>query len=586
MTRTHLNSFCLIVLSCFLFTGCGVNKHSPAANNNPDAVAAKNSQPIGEKLKENNHLPVEERIALYHRLKKENPDGYNFESRDELNMYGYSLLWSNLPKEALAIFKLNVEQFPDWFEGYDSLGEGYMNNGDNEKAIANYERSLQMNPGNFNAEDQIERIKFPDRKPETFADKFNRVYTVQAYKDDLDELGRKLTEVNPAALKFISKENFWKIVEAKKTLITEKTSFSQFYWHCKEIIASVNCSHTYTDDFFRQADMPLSLRFPLQTRLIDGRLFVIEANNENTIAVKDEILSINGVTVSKLVPDIYSHIQSQGYVETTKKHFFNRWSTALIPFAMNFPEKYEIEVNGKENPVQLNASKTYKVQNEDPSVKQCQDELCFEILKDKKTAILTVASFNYYPWNNLNVFKDFMDTRFKEIHEKGIKNLIIDVRFNSGGSAESSIHLLKYLVDKPFTYYAESQIKKGSGKSEGEIPQAPFVNAFKGKLYFIIDGNGKSTTGHFMATVKVLKLGTIVGEELGSNQYCTAGQTIARLSNTKLNYFIADTGVETMATSLPDETGVLPDHYVTQSIDDYLNKTDAVKEFTLKLIYK
>ncbi|MGB4843236.1 MAG: S41 family peptidase [Ferruginibacter sp.] len=586
MTRTHLNSFCLIVLSCCLFAGCGVNKHSSVVNNNPDAVAAKASQPIGEKLKENNHLPVEERIALYHRLKKENPDGYNFENRDELNMYGYSLLWSDLPKEALAIFKLNVEQFPDWFEGYDSLGEGYINNGDNEKAISNYERSLQLNAGNFNAEDQIERIKFPNKKPETFADKFNRVYTVQAYKDDLDELGRKLTEINPAALKFISKEDFWKTVEAKKALITEKTSFSQFYWHCKEIIASINCSHTYIDDFFRQADMPLALRFPLQTRLMDNRLFVIEANNENVVAVKDEILSINGMAVSTLIPDMYRHIQSQGYVETTKRHFFNRWSTAIIPYTLDFPEKYEIEVKGKEKPIQLNTAKTYKVQNEDPSVKQCKDGLCFEILKDQKTAILTVASFNYYPWNNLSVFKDFMDTRFKEIHEKGITNLIIDVRFNGGGSSESSIHLLKYLVDKPFTYYADTQIEKGSGKSEGEIPQAPFANAFKGKQYFIIDGNGKSTTGHFMGVVKVLKLGTIVGEELGSNQYCTAGQTIARLSNTKLNYFIADTGDETMATSLPDETGILPDHYVTQSIDEYLNNVDAVKEFTIKLVNK
>lgn len=584
MIKTHQNLFKLIILSYSLFTACGVSKYNPAPNENRNTDSAKTRQLIGAKLKENNHLPVAERIALYHRLKKENSDGYNFENRDELNMYGYSLLWSDLPKEALAIFKLNVEQFPDWFEGYDSLGEGYMNNGDNEQAIANYEKSLQLNPENFNADDQIERIKFPNKKPEIFADKFARVYTVQAYKDDLDQLGRKLTEINPAALKFISKENFWKIVEAKKATITEKTTFGQFYWHCQEIIASVNCSHTYTDNFFSQADIPLSLRFPLQTRLVDGRLFVIEANTENNVAVKDEILGINGVPVAALVPDIYRHVQSQGYVETTKRHFFNKWSTALIPYSLNFPVNYTIEVKGKESRVPLHAATKYKIQNEDPSVKQCKDGLCFEILNDKKTAILTVASFNYYPWNNLTVFKDFMDSRFKEIEEKGITNLIIDVRFNGGGSAESSIHLLKYLVAKPFTYYSDAQIAKGSGKSEGEIPQAPFANAFKGKLYFIIDGNGKSTTGHFMASVKILKLGTIVGEELGSNQYCTAGQTIARLTNTKLNYFIADTGFKTMATSLPDETGILPDHFVTQSIDEYLNKVDAVKEFTIKLV--
>lgn len=100
----------------------------------------------------------------------------------------------------------------------------------------------------------------------------------------------------------------------------------------------------------------------------------------------------------------------------------------------------------------------------------------------------------------------------------------------------------------------------------------------------MIDGNGKSTTGHFMSLVKVLKLGTIIGEELGSNQFCSAGQKICRLSNTKLEYYVANNTHESTATSLPDEAGILPDHAVTQGIDDYLNKVDVVKAYTLKLI--
>lgn len=100
----------------------------------------------------------------------------------------------------------------------------------------------------------------------------------------------------------------------------------------------------------------------------------------------------------------------------------------------------------------------------------------------------------------------------------------------------------------------------------------------------MIDGLGNSTTGHFMSLVKVLDLGTIVGEELGSNQFCSAGQKICRLSKTKLEYYVANNTHESTATSLPDEVGILPDHYVTQNIDEYLNKVDAVKAFTLKLI--
>lgn len=89
-----------------------------------------------------------------------------------------------------------------------------------------------------------------------------------------------------------------------------------------------------------------------------------------------------------------------------------------------------------------------------------------------------------------------------------------------------------------------------------------------------------------MSIVKYLKVGTIVGEELGSNQFCSAGMQTCRLRNTKLEYYVANNTHESLATSLSDETGILPDHTVTQSIDDYLNKVDAVKKYTLQLVRK
>ena len=89
-----------------------------------------------------------------------------------------------------------------------------------------------------------------------------------------------------------------------------------------------------------------------------------------------------------------------------------------------------------------------------------------------------------------------------------------------------------------------------------------------------------------MSLVKVFNLGTIIGEELGSNQFCSAGQTICRLSHTKLEYYVADNTHESTATSLPDEKGIMPDYYVMQSIEEYLNHKDTVKEFAIKLIEK
>lgn len=549
---------------------------------NTIGVAVKLS--IVQKLKENDHLLIGERMALYQKLKKESPDTYNFENEDELTMYGYGFLWENKIVEAIEIFKLIVQEFGS-SNAYDSLGEAYLKNGNKELSLLNYEISLSLNPENFNAEDQIERIKFPDKKPETPAEKFFKTFPPEEYKADLDQLGKSILKLHPNALKFISEDEIMKVISDKKNLITKNTTYSQFVWHCNEIIASIHCSHTGIGNFYPEnAMLPLSLRFPVQTRWVNNQLFIIDPyNNADKVKVKDEILSINGVAVSDLIHNIYQHIQAQGYIKTTKNHVFNEWSTSMIPYALSFPESYSIVIKDVKYPVILNKADTYKDPFRDP-LKYCKDQLCMEIRKEKQTAIMTIGSFNYYTWSNLDVFTSFIDRSFKEMEEKTIKNLVIDVRFNGGGSQSSAIHLLRYLIDKPFIYYSRAEFAGKQGKIEGEVMITPFKKRYQGKVFFMIDGIGNSTTGHFMSLVKKFKLGTIVGEELGSNQFCSAGSTTCRLKNTKLDYYVANNTHVSTATDLPDEKGIMPDHFVTQNIDQYLKNVDVVKEFTLKLI--
>lgn len=576
----------LVVCYCLL-ANCSPNKNTqtPVA---PSQAAAPAKVSIVRKLTEQAHLPIAERIALYRQLKKDRPDAYDFTNETELTMYGYRALWDSQVLEAIEIFKLIVDEFPDSANAYDSLGEAYLANGDQQLSLLNYQKALLMNPDNYHAEDQIERILYPNKKVETPAEKFAKVFPAEAYKEDLDQMAFKLMKVHPNALKFITKEALWRVVEQKKALITDQTTFGEFLWHCSEVMASVHCSHTGLGNFHLENEMlPLGKRFPLATRLINNQLFVVDTlNNGHKTSLKAEILSINGVPVQQLIADIYQHIPAQGYIQTTKRLVFNIWSACLIPYALGFPETYEIVVKGQSKPIVLNKNETQSGPFRNKSLKICENGLCLEMLDDRKSAILTIRSFNYYPWNNLPVFQRFMDSTFQEIHQKGIKNLIIDVRFNGGGSQEASIYLLRYLLDKPFVYYSQVVFEGKTEKIYGEEPITPFVNRYKGKLYFIQDGLGNSTTGHFMSLVKKHKLGPIVGEELGSNQFCSAGQTTLRLPHTKLEYYVANNTHESTATALPDEVGILPDYEVYQSMEDYFNKVDAVKVFTIQLIKK
>lgn len=574
---TGLLSIIILMMSCF------GNHNQVAVGNNyyPKLSGIKKS--IVQKLKESDHLSVEERIEIYKKLKKEHPDNYNFENEDEITMYGYGFLWAEKTEDAFAIFQLIVDEFGS-ANSYDSLGEVLLKKGNKQAALENYEKSLSMNPENFNAEDQIEKIKFPEKIPLTPTEKFSKKYTTEEYKSDLDQLHETLIKIHPNIYKFISAKDFDLLVKESKLLIDHETTFAEFSFLCNKIIAAVCCAHTGMGGLYPENEMlPQLLKFPMQTRWIDGHLYVIDPmENSDKVNAKDEILTINGVSVSSIIENIYQHVVAQGTVKTTKNHVFNTLSSSLIPYALGFPDSYKVILKGFEKTIILKpAQKPIGIYWD--YLQYCREQLCFKII-DKKTALMTITSFNYYSWNNLEEFIEFTDQSFREIESKGIKNLIIDVRFNSGGSQSSAIHLLKYLVSKPFAYYSKADFPGKVGKIEGEEEIIPMPNRFNGKVFFLIDGRGNSTTGHFMSLVKVWKLGKIIGEELGSNHFCSAGSTSCRLKNTKLNYYIANNTHISTATSLPDEKGIMPDYFIHQNVEDVINRKDVVMEFAMKLV--
>jgi len=85
--------------------------------------------------------------------------GRYFFNERQFNMAGYGLLNSGRVDEAIAIFKMNVELFPQSWNVYDSLAEAYAVKGEKELAIRYYEKSLQLNPNNDNGKARLEALK-------------------------------------------------------------------------------------------------------------------------------------------------------------------------------------------------------------------------------------------------------------------------------------------------------------------------------------------------------------------------------------------------------------------------------------------
>ncbi len=102
---------------------------------------------------------VDEGIQFYKDLKKNFPDTYNFSEEGELNRLGYKLIEKNQIEDAVKIFALLVSEFPNSANAFDSLADGYFLNKQLDLSKINYQKSLNLNPKNKNAESMIIKIE-------------------------------------------------------------------------------------------------------------------------------------------------------------------------------------------------------------------------------------------------------------------------------------------------------------------------------------------------------------------------------------------------------------------------------------------
>src|SRR5436190_827268 len=167
-------------------------------------------------------------IKQYRELKTTKSNEYDF-SEAELNTLGYQLLQLGKNHEAIEIFKLNVEAYPQAFNTYDSLGEAYMVHKEKELAIANYKKSLELNPKNAGAVRALAALTTVESKEPKVASKIYESYagdyelapnfiltiTSEDGKVMAQVTGQPKVEIYPSA----DTEFFYKVVDAQITFV-------------------------------------------------------------------------------------------------------------------------------------------------------------------------------------------------------------------------------------------------------------------------------------------------------------------------------------------------------------------------------
>lgn len=385
--------------------------------------------------------------------------------------------------------------------------------------------------------------------------------------------------------------------------------------------------------------------------IIDDKMYVIKNKSDNkTIKPGAELVAINDQKTSELITEYNTLFTSDGYNKTFKrKRLSNMFSTFYTyengiqdNLFFSFKQNDSLEVicikrKKASPPKKKNAIKmtiiaqdaklnntTKKDRNTygyNKITKLNNRDLSF-LEKDSSIALLKIRHFA------LGKPSRFYKESFKKMQLYKTKTLIIDLRNNPGGSIKDVEDLYSYLSDTTYVFTDPFQVaskttliektpfnkspllarifitpfyipyiffnirKKEDGNyyastSESK-PKSINKNAFKGKIYVMINGGTFSASSIISSNLKGSKRATFVGEETGGAYNGTVAGVMPtiKLPNSAIKITIGLMVVAPFYKTPLEGRGIFPDKEIVPTIADLSNGEDLELNWILGDIKK
>lgn len=422
-----------------------------------------------------------------------------------------------------------------------------------------------------------------------YANTDENMFSKQEIAKDVEFLFNRLENVHPNLYFSISKEEVEGRVQEALRDIDNSIDDVEIYKRIAPILSILNDGHTfinYPQSFIQKVNLSDNI-IPLGISVKDKKLFVANVlNEEHFDRYKNyEILSIN----SKESIDIYNEMKCYvfGSQNAFRESSMSKMFINLYYLNNKFEDEYTIKLKDSNE-------KTVTLKVPGQSIKEIRTFLSTKSenrqrkLYEYKVLEDNIALIEFNSFSDFNGFKDFLDETFKDINNRGIKELIIDLRQNGGGNSSLGDLLVEYIYDGNYKSGAKMDLKvsqelidyyqENNYLSEDELntfkemigerysfnPSATrsFMEnpVFDGDTYFLIGKNTFSSAVMLSATVKDYNMGYLIGEETGGLATHYGDIYSFTLPNTKLavgvshKYFVRPNGLDT-------GKGVLPDYY-------------------------
>ncbi len=406
-----------------------------------------------------------------------------------------------------------------------------------------------------------------------------------------------------------------------QTFDSDSATGWEIYRKMKPTVAKIGCLHTglaISDAQNKLMDSMPNL-FPFQLFIRDNKAWITKnVSEDKSIEPGTEITHINGRSIKELLAIILPAIPSDGYNMTMKYlalyHDFPRWYRSMVGLSPQFT--IGIMRNGVKEERTVPAVSNNNVAS--PGFlkeKKFSRQLEFEIIN--RTGFLAIHSFAKTDIKSADQhFKKFMKSTFRELKDKKINNLVVDLRYNTGGTDANAARFASYFFDKPFNYWDRIEVTETVAKQIKGVyrlffkkpvkkdsvylwrkswytkefnfyqRQQPAKNNFKGNVYVLINGFCMSSGAEVASILSYNKKAVLIGEETGG---ASQGNTSGMMPETKvMDGLILTVPLMKYVTAVDPAInfghGAMPHHAVTPTLEQIINGQDVAMQYALMLI--
>ena len=464
----------------------------------------------------------------------------------------------------------------------------------------------------------------------------------QLLSEDLEYFINLRKNANSGLYTYRSEKQIDSIYQWARKEVSKSTSIIDFY---KIITVLTNFEGSCHNATFLPNSIPFyseDVFIPIVFKNLENELF---CNTSATpIPLGSKIISINNRTSKELIKQLSKYYNADGFSHQSieiKAFERNFWETYFLEYGT--PKVFNIEYEHQNlikkialKPIALSEIKKRFNERHSLSLDQIltKEKYSFKKLQDNIYQ-LSIRGFDFAGSKtdtNYLKFEQFLENVVSELNADPKNELILDLRYNTGGAGILYEKVYSYFTNRPFrdSFYANSNFNmipfesqfiissylisnqimsttdanpilktlypnEVNGKyyiSDEKNPLLlPNKNTFNGKIYLIIDEKVASAGSHLASLVKSYTNATVIGKETNGGYYIHNGHL-------PVEYSLPHTGIITMFSILnvtqdaeikndqPFGSGVRPHFYINENVNDFLSSTDTYLNETLNIILK